>query len=106
MLNWGLPVLKIRSSFKKFDAWTNHDEFLQLVESVWRRYIIGNHMYVFQQKLKATKNAFKSWSVLKYGSGSKLFNNLRSELYNIQHDPFLNPIEKIMQDKEYELCSS
>lgn len=60
--NWG------PKSFKVFNCWFYHSDFLPLVENVWNSIVVnGKVSYVFKENLKAVKGSLMRWNKEVFG---------------------------------------
>ena len=48
-------------SFRFCPIWVEREGFGELISHVWSQFIVGSPSYVWEQKLKLTKPALKSW---------------------------------------------
>lgn len=53
-------------SFKSFNMWTSHENFLAIVSESWSLNIFGSPMYTFCQRLKFLKNPLKELNKLHF----------------------------------------
>eukprot|EP00253_Pinus_taeda_P024857 PITA_24857 len=47
--------------FRFSPLWTERDSFIDIVKTTWAKPVTGSSSYVWEQKLKATKQALKEW---------------------------------------------
>jgi hypothetical protein len=73
-------------SFKFFNMWANHSQFLELTEQCWNTPIYGYYMFTLCQKLKLLKRPLKELNKLYYSHISQRVTVLRKNW--IAFNPF------------------
>ena len=70
--------------FKKFKAWTEHEECRSLVSNNWVRRVRGSGMARLQLKLKDLKTIFKTWNRTVFGDVDRHVRLALEEVNRIQ----------------------
>jgi hypothetical protein len=77
--------------FRFTPLWMDSPDFLPLISSIWSTWINGTPMFIWEQKLKKTKQALKSWA-------KEAFLSTKDEVQ--QHKQKLEEIHMEMEEKK------
>nr|TKS07847.1 hypothetical protein D5086_0000108870 [Populus alba] len=100
------PYVQGRRSFKFFNMWAAHDQFLGVVSSCWSSSIYGTPMYILCRKLKLLKGPLKELNRLHFSHISERVSRLESQLDQLQttfqqdrDNPLLLEQDKLLRHK-------
>lgn len=98
-----LDTKKIKKPFKFFNFLADHPDFISIVQSVWRRVIIGNPMYVVCTKLRLLQDELKKLNSRDYSDISTRTLDTKQKLESIQLELGSDPSNSSKQIQEKEL---
>ena len=100
------PYVQGRRSFKFFNIWAAHDQFMGVVSSCWSSSIYGTPMYILCRKLKLLKGPLKELNRLHFSHISKRVSRLETQLDQLQSafqqdrdNPLLLEQDKLLRSK-------
>ncbi|XVE89222.1 hypothetical protein DITRI_Ditri19aG0133200 [Diplodiscus trichospermus] len=100
-------------SFKFFNFWTRHPDFLAIVQWAWLEKVSGNPMEVLHRKLKRLKPCLKAFNKIHFADLPNKVNNKRIELENLQtlilsnlRSPADVEIGKVLEQKLHTLVTA
>nr|TKS17469.1 hypothetical protein D5086_0000012930 [Populus alba] len=100
------PYVQGRRSFKFFNMWAAHDQFMGVVSSCWSSSIYGTPMYILCRKLKLLKGPLKELNRLHFSHISERVSRLESQLDQLQtvfqqdrDNPLLLEQDKLLRSK-------
>ncbi|KAF5180416.1 Ccr4-not transcription complex subunit [Thalictrum thalictroides] len=101
ILQWGKPISKVKGTFRFYNHWTQHSDFMAIVEKVWQVSLLGNPMMQLTDKLKLLKRELKGWSKSNFSNLTERVKIAKNDLDRIQEeiqrrplDPHLASLEK------------
>jgi hypothetical protein len=104
ILTLGTHIRREKSSFKFFNAWSKHDQFLNIINQAISDFTCyGNPMYKFCRKLKHIKIAIKTWASTTFGTGTLLSTALKEQLKIKQDFMMEHPLNIQASDEERNL---
>ena len=71
-------------SFKFFNMWASHDQFLDLVSNIWHSYLVGSPIFILCKKLKLLKRPLKDLNKFHFSHISKQVSRAETTLENLQ----------------------
>ena len=74
----------VKTPFRFFDYWADHDNFLPSVAAAWNKAVSGTPMFVLASKLKETKVALKRFNKIHFSSLSSRVSMARDQLVSSQ----------------------
>lgn len=90
--------------FRFFNFLADHPKFIETVQQVWRKVILGNPMYCVCEKLKHLQEGLKKLNTDEYSDLSARVASLKLQLETIQRDLGSHPNDPSKQSTERELC--
>ncbi|XP_043694278.1 uncharacterized protein LOC122644988 [Telopea speciosissima] len=114
----GSPLRCRGKQFYFFNHWSEHAEFLPLVEQIWSQPLAGSPMSILLQKLHLLKTKLKGWSRALFHNLDGQVEELKAELDRLQSSALTcnpdgdlvrreretaNRLHKIMNIREFEL---
>ncbi|XP_055814273.1 uncharacterized protein LOC129883684 [Solanum dulcamara] len=95
------PQASSRVNFKLFNVWAEHESFLPMVESTWRRNYSRDRMKNVWIKLKQLQHKLKGLNNSKFKFISQKIDKAREELKGVQEQPTIHVTDELIdQEKE------
>jgi hypothetical protein len=89
--------------FKFFNFLADHPQFLQTIQGVWRRVILGNQMFCVFEKFKLLQAEFKKLNNKDYSDISTRVLSVQKQLESVQNDLGIDPSDLVKQARERDL---
>ncbi|KAK8702973.1 hypothetical protein V6N13_021307 [Hibiscus sabdariffa] len=94
------PIASPPKPFNFFGFWSEHSEFLSVIDDSWKVPVLGNPLRVLFAKLKRVKEPLKKFSKEKFGGISNRVLQKRVEYENIQNSLLVSPsTDLILQER-------
>lgn len=84
VMDMQLQLTNIKTLFRFFSRWTQHDTFTIIVQRSWQSRLIGNALKCVWQKLKNLKQPLRQLNNKEYGGVTEKIESIRDALTNIQ----------------------
>jgi hypothetical protein len=94
-----------RKPFKFLDYWSDHEDFLKVVEAEWKRPVTGVKMYNIVRKLQNLKSCLRQLNRAKHGSVELDYIASKKELEGIQQQIHKNVHDQLLRDKESQILA-
>lgn len=94
--------VKRKTRFQYCNIWSAHDDFRNIMQSVWGRNIRGSTMYQILKNLKMLRVELRPLKRHFLGAMQKV-KSLREALTQAQDDLALNPQDNALQDRERDI---
>ncbi|XP_019151080.1 PREDICTED: uncharacterized protein LOC109147876 [Ipomoea nil] len=97
-------VFSSRRPFTFINAWTEHEQFLTIVQQTWEGRVEGNAMYRFVSKLKRVKSALIEWNWTVFGNIFDKVKELEEKVRVVEDALQNNPTQENLM--EYKLAQA